>query len=130
MGEIDENAPSEANFDETMSIVEAQESIQVTANSAALSGLDNGAAQPGEGSTPERTKARGSASERGTVRAEPPPVATTPAPRLALVHGSPTILTRPASEGSYRTDTPARDLTEPTRQPGIPSPEPSLARLV
>jgi len=41
-GEIDENAPSEANFDETMSIVEAPESIQVTPNSGALSGLDNG----------------------------------------------------------------------------------------
>ena len=65
MGEIGENAPNEANFDETMSIVEAQESIQVTANSGALSGLDNGAAQPGEGSTPEQGKAQGSASESG-----------------------------------------------------------------
>jgi hypothetical protein len=109
MGEIGENAPSEANFDETMSIVEAQESIQVTANSGDLPGLDNGAAQPEEDSTPEQRKAPESASERGTVRAEPPPVTTTPAPRLALVHGSPTILARRASEGSYRTDTPARD---------------------
>jgi len=39
------NAPSEANFDETTSTVEAQESIQVTANSSALSRLDNGAIQ-------------------------------------------------------------------------------------
>jgi len=31
------DAPNEANFDETMSIVEAQESTQVTANSGALS---------------------------------------------------------------------------------------------
>ena len=109
MGEIGENAPSEANFDETMSIVEAQESIQVTANSGALSGLDNGAAQPGEDSTPEQGKAPGSASESGTIRAEPPPVTTTRPPRLAHVRGSPTTLTRRASEGSYRTDTPAPD---------------------
>ena len=47
MGEIGENAPNEANFDETMSIVEPQESIQVTANSGALSGLDKGLAEPG-----------------------------------------------------------------------------------
>ncbi len=60
-GEIDENAPSEANFDETMSIAETQESTQVTANSGALSGLDNGAAQPGEDSTPEQGNAPGSA---------------------------------------------------------------------
>jgi len=42
------NAPSEANFDETTSTVEAQESIQVTANSSALSRLDNGADQSEE----------------------------------------------------------------------------------
>jgi len=46
--EIGEDAPSEANFDETMSIVEAQEFIQVTANSCALSRLDNGATQSEE----------------------------------------------------------------------------------
>ncbi len=109
MGEISVNAPSEANFDETMSIVEAQESIQVTANSGALSGLDNGAAQPGEDSTPGHGKAQGSGSESGTIRAEPPPVTTTRAPRLAQVRVSPTTLTRRASAGSYRTDTPARD---------------------
>jgi hypothetical protein len=61
MGQIGANAPSEANFAETMSIVEAHESIQVTANSGALAGLDNGAAQPGEGSTAEQGKAPGSA---------------------------------------------------------------------
>jgi len=38
MDEIGESAPSEANFDETMAITEAQELIQVTAYSAALSG--------------------------------------------------------------------------------------------
>jgi hypothetical protein len=42
-----ENAPNEANFDETMSIVEARDSIEVTANPGALSGLDKGVAQPG-----------------------------------------------------------------------------------
>ena len=52
IGEIGENAPNEANFDETMSTAEAQRSIQVTANSGALRGLDKRAAQPGEGSTP------------------------------------------------------------------------------
>ena len=67
-GRIGENAPNEANFDETMSIVEAQESIQVTANSGALSGLDNGAAQPGEGSTPEPGKAPGLGSESGNPK--------------------------------------------------------------
>ncbi len=108
-GEIHENAPNEANFDETMSIVEAQEPIQVTANSGALSGLDKGVAQPGEASTPERGKAQGLGSASGTIRAEPPPVTTTRAPRLAHVRGSPTTLTRRASEGSYQTDTPARD---------------------
>jgi hypothetical protein len=42
MGEIDENAPSEANFDERTRIVKVQDSVQVTANSGALSGLDKG----------------------------------------------------------------------------------------
>jgi hypothetical protein len=65
MGEIDENAPSEANFDETTSIVKTQEPIGVTADSGALAGLDNGAAQPREDSTPEHGKAPGSASESG-----------------------------------------------------------------
>jgi hypothetical protein len=41
MGEIDENAPSEANCAATMSNVEARESIQVTADFPDLSGLDN-----------------------------------------------------------------------------------------
>jgi len=40
-GEIGENAPSEANFDEIMSVVEAQEYTQVTADFGALSRLDN-----------------------------------------------------------------------------------------
>jgi len=44
--------PNEANFDETISIAQAQEFIQVTANSGALSGLDKGVAESGEGSTP------------------------------------------------------------------------------
>jgi len=65
MGEIGANAPNEANFDETMSMVEAQEAIQVTANSGDLSGLDNGAAQPGDGSTPEHGEAPGSGSASG-----------------------------------------------------------------
>jgi len=70
--EIDENTPSEANFAETMSIVEAQELIQVTANSGAVSGLDNGAAQSWEGSTPEQGKAPGSGSESGDPKPRTP----------------------------------------------------------
>ncbi len=70
--EIDENAPNEANFYETMSIVEAQEPIQVTADSGALSGLDNGADQPEEGSTPEQGKAPGSGSRSGDPDQETP----------------------------------------------------------
>jgi len=46
--EESEDAPSEANFAETMSIAEAQEFIQVTADSGALSRLDNGATQSKE----------------------------------------------------------------------------------
>ncbi len=65
MGEIGENAPSEANFGETTSIVEAQDSIQVTADSGAFSGLDNGADQPEEGSTPEQGIAPESGSQSG-----------------------------------------------------------------
>jgi len=72
MGEIGGNAPSEANSDETMSIVEAQEHIQVTANSGALAGLDNGAAQPAEASTPEQGKAPGSGSETGNPQPPTP----------------------------------------------------------
>ena len=100
LGAIGENAPSEANFAETMSIVEAQESIQVTANFGTLSGLDNRAAQPGERSTPEPGKAPRAGSASGTIHAEPPPVTTTRAPRLAHVRGTPTTLTRRASERS------------------------------
>jgi hypothetical protein len=63
MGEIGEDAPSEANFDETMRIIEPQEPIQVAANRGAHPGLDNCVAQPAEGRTPERGTAPGSASE-------------------------------------------------------------------
>jgi hypothetical protein len=48
-----------ANSNETMSIVESQASIEVTANSGALPGLDNSVAQSGEDSTPEPRKAIG-----------------------------------------------------------------------
>jgi len=72
MGEIGENAPSEANCDQTMSIVEPQESIQVTTNSGALAGLDNGAAQPEEGRTPELGKAPGSGSVTGNPQPRTP----------------------------------------------------------
>ena len=65
IGEIGENAPNEASFAEPMSIVEAQDSIQVTANSGARSRLDNGVVQPGEGSTP-REVARPAADGRLT----------------------------------------------------------------
>ncbi len=63
MGEIGEEAPNEPNFDQSMSSVEPQESIQVTANLGALSGLDNGAPEPAEGSTPEQGEAPTSSSE-------------------------------------------------------------------
>jgi len=66
------DAPSEANFDETMSIVEQQESIQVTANSGALPGLDKQVAQPEEDSTPEQGKAQASASESGNPKPQTP----------------------------------------------------------
>jgi hypothetical protein len=68
MGEFEESATNEANFDETMSSVEPQESIQVTANSGAFSGLDNGVAQPGEGGTPEPGKRQGSAPASGNPK--------------------------------------------------------------
>jgi hypothetical protein len=66
MGEIGENAPNEAKFAESTSIVEAQDSIQVTANSGARSrDLTRGVAQPGEGSM-SREVARGAADGRRT----------------------------------------------------------------
>jgi len=71
-GEIGENAPNEANFGETIGIVEAQESTQVTAKSGALSGLDNGVAQPGEGSTPEQGKAQASGSPSSNPKPRTP----------------------------------------------------------
>ncbi|MGO9917781.1 MAG: hypothetical protein ACLQIB_24190, partial [Isosphaeraceae bacterium] len=48
-----QNAPNEANFAESMSIVEAQDPIQVTANSGARSRLDKrgGAARGGQHAT-------------------------------------------------------------------------------
>jgi len=72
MGEIGENAPSEANSDETTGIVEAQESIQVTANSGARSALDKGMAQPREASTPDHGTAPGSGSESGSPKPRTP----------------------------------------------------------
>jgi hypothetical protein len=41
IGETAGDAPNKANFGETLSIVETQGSIEVTANSGALPGLDN-----------------------------------------------------------------------------------------
>jgi hypothetical protein len=67
-GEIDENAPNEANCDETMSIVEAQATDQFTANSGDPSGLDNGAARSAEECTPEQGKAPGSATISGNPK--------------------------------------------------------------
>ncbi|MGO9469548.1 MAG: hypothetical protein ACLQVF_36015 [Isosphaeraceae bacterium] len=61
MCELGENLPNEANFDQSMSIVETQEAIQVTENSGVPAGLDTGVAQPEEASTPEPGKAPGSA---------------------------------------------------------------------
>jgi hypothetical protein len=72
MGEIGEDAPNKANLDETMSIVEPREPIQVTANPGALPGLDNGVAQPAENTTPEDGKAPGSPSESGDPQREAP----------------------------------------------------------
>jgi len=71
-GEIGENAPNEANFDESMSIVEVQESIQVTAHSAAFSALDNDAGQPEEARTPAQGKAQGSGSASGNPKPRAP----------------------------------------------------------
>ncbi len=72
IGEIGENAPSEANFGETTSIVKAQVSNEVTADSGAFSGLDNGADQPEEGSTPEQGIAPESGSQSGDPDQETP----------------------------------------------------------
>jgi hypothetical protein len=73
MGEIGEDAPIEANFDESTSNVEPQEWIEVTANPSALPGLDNSGAQPEEGSRPEHGNAQGSVSESGNPREAPDP---------------------------------------------------------
>ncbi len=68
MGEIGENAPSEANFTEITTIAETQDSIQVTADSGALSGLDKRVAQPGKGSTRKQGKAPRSATATGNPK--------------------------------------------------------------
>jgi hypothetical protein len=83
-GEIGENAPSEANCDETMSTVEPQEAIRVTVNSGALPGLDNGAAQPGGGSAPEPGKAPGSGSASGNPQPPAPDRFERPGLRVSL----------------------------------------------
>ncbi len=72
IGEIGQDAPNEANFAETLSSVEIQDSIQVTANPAAFSGLDNGAAQTEEGQTPEQGTVQGSASENANPQPQMP----------------------------------------------------------
>ncbi len=72
MGEIGENPPNEPNFDESMSVAEAQESNQVTPISGALSGLDNALAQPGEGSTTGEGEAVGSGFESGGAKLPTP----------------------------------------------------------
>ncbi len=69
MGEIGENASNEANFAESMSIAEAQEPIQVTANSGARSRLDNEGGAARGGSTP-REVARAAADGRLTSCAD------------------------------------------------------------
>ena len=72
MGEIAENASNEADFDEALSIAEPQVSIQVTAISGALSGLDNSVAQPEESSTPNHGNASGCSPESGNPQPETP----------------------------------------------------------
>ncbi len=68
MDEIGEDAPNEPNSDESISVAEAQGSNQVTANSGALSGLDNALAEPGERGTPEEGEApRSSSASAGAV---------------------------------------------------------------
>ena len=46
LAEIGENATSKANFDESMSIVEPQDPLQVTANHGDPAGLDKGQLSP------------------------------------------------------------------------------------
>ena len=58
-GEICENRTSEADFGETPSTAEAQSSVQVTANSSVLWGLDNGCAQPDDAGKPDADEMHG-----------------------------------------------------------------------
>ncbi len=85
MGEIGGDAPNEANFDEMMSTIEPQDSIQVTANPGAFSGLDNGVAEPAEGGTPEQGEAPRSSSESAGALS-----ARVSRPRLRRTEGLPT----------------------------------------
>jgi len=61
--EIRENATSEADFDRSISTLEAQALVEITANSGVLSGLDNVAVQPRESGKQKPRKVRGSAIE-------------------------------------------------------------------
>jgi len=61
--ELRENATSEADFDESDGIMEAQAPAQITANSGTLSGLDKVATQPGDAGEQEQGDIRGSAIE-------------------------------------------------------------------
>jgi hypothetical protein len=66
MGEIGENAPDEANFAESTSIVETQDSISSYGKfRRSFADLTRGVAQRGEGSTP-REVARAAADGRLT----------------------------------------------------------------
>ncbi len=71
-GEIGQNAPNEANFDECLAIVETQGLIQVRAVPATLSGLDKGGAQTREDGASEQGEAQGSAAESGDPKPQTP----------------------------------------------------------
>ncbi len=64
-GEIGENAPNEAIFDEATSFVEPREPIQVTAIPGDFSGLDNDAAGPQEDGEVEPAQSQVSGSDSG-----------------------------------------------------------------
>ncbi len=96
MREIGEDAPNEPNFDQSMSIAEAQEPNEVTAISGALSALDNALAQRGEGATPEGGEALVSGSERaGAVLG-----AGLPTPEGSPPSGRPKISTSPTRQSN------------------------------
>jgi len=91
-GEIGENAANEANGDESMSILETQGSIEVTADSDALSGLDKGVAHPEELSAPEQGEAPGSASATsGSLGAALRAPGGSPPPARSKVSTAPTF---------------------------------------